>query len=240
MKTSSRTAGPVETKTLGISESKARSEGGSAAATRPFNPPFPGARDCTARSSPSRDRLRLASRPGRLRSEPGDWLFMRERGELQRGGDPPRMRLRKGAVLQPSGPERHAYACSLQGLARGARAFKTYQFTHSASGSARLSARSNTDHERHLSKSSSHFIAGEPGSNPGSRRMPSQGVWGGGPSTRVSILRFRKAARACKAVHRASEPSIPSPTPKLTRETPCASSTWKQGQRPPGSKTSHR
>ena len=122
----------------------------------------------------------------------------------------------------------------------GARAFKTYQFTHSASGSARLSARSNTDHERHLSKSSSHFIAGEPGSNPGSRRTPSQGVWGGGPSTRVLILRFRKAARACKAVHRASEPSIPSPTPKLTRETPCASSAWKQGQRPPGSKTSHR
>ena len=58
-------------------------------------------------------------------------------------------------------PERHAYACSLQGLTRGARAFKTYQFTHSTSGSARLSARSNTDHERHLSKSSSHFIGGE-------------------------------------------------------------------------------
>ena len=72
---------------------------------------------------------------------------------------------------------------------------KTHQFTHPASWSARLSAQSSTDHERHFMKSTSHFPAREPGSSPGSRRTPSQGVQGGGPSNRVLTLRFRKAAR---------------------------------------------
>ena len=79
-------------------------------------------------------------------------------------------------------------------------------------GPARLCARPSTDHERHLTKSSNHSIAGEPASSAGSRRTPSQRVRGG-LSNCVSILRFRKSARACKgdpqtlrAVHPQSDP----------------------------------
>ena len=104
-----------------------------------------------------------------------------------------------------------------------------------APGLARLRTWSSTAHERHLAKSSSHFLAGEPGSSPGSRRTPSQGGRGE-CSNCVLILRFRKLARACKAVHRACEQYPPSPTPKLTRDTTSPSSTWKQGQRPPARK----
>ena len=118
---------------------------------------------------------------------------------------------------------------------------RDHQFTHPAPELARLHSWSSTDHERHLAKSSSHAFAGEPASSLGSKRTPSQGLRGGALANWVLILRFRKAARACKAAHRDPEQSpSPVPTPKLTRETPCASTTWKQGQRPPGSKTAQR
>ena len=87
-------ADPVETK------SKNPKPGSKAA------PPPQRARDCTARSSPSRDWLRLAPHPGLLRAEPGGSLFMRERGELQRGGGSTRTQLHKRAVLQHPGPGR--------------------------------------------------------------------------------------------------------------------------------------
>ena len=103
IKTSSRSGWPCGNKSLGISESKARIEGGSAAATRPSTPPFP--ERGIVRPGPRRQggRLRLASRPGLLRAEPGDSLFMRERGELQGGEISTRTQLHKGTVAQPAG-----------------------------------------------------------------------------------------------------------------------------------------
>ena len=82
-------ADPVETK------SKNPKPGSKAA------PPPQRARDCTARSSPSRDWLRLAPHPGLLRAEPGGSLFMREKG-----GGSTRTQLHKRAVLQHPGPGR--------------------------------------------------------------------------------------------------------------------------------------
>ena len=83
----------METKNPGISESKARIEGGSAAATRPSTP------------------LSLSARL--YGPEPGDSLFMRERRELQRGGDLP-----PDAVVQTSGFATIPRSTSLQGFGR--------------------------------------------------------------------------------------------------------------------------
>ena len=99
-----------------------------------------------------------------------------------------------------------------------------------APGRARLRTWSSTAHERHLAKSSSHFLAGEPGSSPGSRRTPSQGGRGE-CSNCVLILRFRKLARACKAVHRACEQSTPQARHRSSPGTP-------RPHRAPGSKDS--
>ena len=63
-------------------------------------PPFPERE--IVRSGPRHQGYNFAS----LRAEPGDSLFMRERGELQRGGISTRTRLHKGAILQPSSPGR--------------------------------------------------------------------------------------------------------------------------------------
>ena len=79
----------METKNPGISESKARIEGGSAAATRPSTPLSPERE--IVRPGPRRQGIGFASLPALDGSGPslGDSLFMRERGELQRGGSPP-------------------------------------------------------------------------------------------------------------------------------------------------------
>ena len=66
--------------------------------------------------------------------------------------------------------------------------------------------------------------AGEPASSAGSRRTPSQRVRGG-LSGCVLILRFRKSARACKAIHRPCEQS----TPIMARYLPSA---WRRQLRP--------
>ena len=96
-------------KNPGISESKARIEGGSTAPTRPLPPPplfFP--EHEIVRPGPRRQGIGFASLRALDGSGPslGGSLFMRKRGELQRGRESTRTGLHKGAVLQQSGPGR--------------------------------------------------------------------------------------------------------------------------------------
>ena len=79
----------METKNWGISESKARIEGGSAAATRLLNPLSLSAG--SLRPGPRRQGIGFASLRALDCCGPslGDSLFMRERGNLQRRGSPP-------------------------------------------------------------------------------------------------------------------------------------------------------
>ena len=90
MKTSSRTAGPVETKIKGFQNPKPRIEGGSTAASRPSTPlslsvGLYGPVLAVKGSASPRFAPWTAPGPGL-----GDSLFMREKGELQRRGSPPR------------------------------------------------------------------------------------------------------------------------------------------------------
>ena len=98
----------METKNPGIKESKARIEGGSAAAMRPSTSLSLSAGLyglVLAVKGSASPRFAPWTAPGRAWGLAG---FKRERGELlQRGGrESTRTRLRKGAVLQPSGTAR--------------------------------------------------------------------------------------------------------------------------------------
>ena len=93
----------METKNPGIKESKARIEGGTAAAMRPSTPLSLSAGLyglVLAVKGSASPRFAPWTAPGRAWGLAG---FKRERGELQRGErESTRTRLRKGAVLQPS------------------------------------------------------------------------------------------------------------------------------------------
>ena len=108
----------METKIRGFQNPKPGSKAAPAAATRPLTPLSLSAKwygPVLAVKGSASPRFAPWTAPVRARG-----LVVYERkGGTETGGDPPRMRLRKRAILQQSGPERHAYACSLQGLARG-------------------------------------------------------------------------------------------------------------------------
>ena len=96
----------METKNLGISESKGPDQRRLRRRNAASKPPFP--ERGIVRPGPRRQGIGFASLCALDCCGPslGDWLFMRERGELQRAGISTRTRLHKGAVLQPSGTGR--------------------------------------------------------------------------------------------------------------------------------------